>query len=90
MTIHPQLRPTITEWKEAIKYELGQQACVKCGSTSNLEIDHIVPRVDGGVNRLSNFQILCAKCHRSKSAKEAQMRSQSRQKLDAAHHSLKR
>jgi 5-methylcytosine-specific restriction endonuclease McrA len=40
--------------------------CKYCGSTENLEIDHIIPLAKGGTNELDNLQILCKKCNRKK------------------------
>ena len=36
----------------------------------NLEMDHIIPLVEGGTNRRENLQALCKKCHRKKTAVE--------------------
>lgn len=41
-------------------------ACIQCGSTDSLELDHIVRYVDGGSNESENLQTLCARCHRKK------------------------
>lgn len=41
-------------------------ACLKCGSTENLEIDHVVPLSLGGSNEQSNWQVLCKSCNCSK------------------------
>jgi hypothetical protein len=41
--------------------------CQCCGSSSNLEYDHIVPFSCGGSNDVSNIQLLCMSCNRSKS-----------------------
>jgi 5-methylcytosine-specific restriction endonuclease McrA len=38
-------------------------------TTKNLQVDHIIPLAQGGTNEFSNFQALCAKCNREKSAK---------------------
>lgn len=38
-------------------------ACVKCGATSNLEINHIHGRAEGGDDSLTNLETLCAPCH---------------------------
>ncbi|MFN9020776.1 MAG: HNH endonuclease [Pseudanabaena sp.] len=38
-------------------------------TTKNLQVDHIIPLAQGGTNEFSNFQTLCAKCNREKSAK---------------------
>lgn len=41
--------------------------CQCCGSSSNLEYDHITPFSCGGNSSPSNIQLLCMKCNRSKS-----------------------
>lgn len=41
--------------------------CQCCGSFSNLEFDHIKPYSCGGKPEISNIQLLCQKCNRSKS-----------------------
>lgn len=46
--------------------ERDNHQCVVCGSTKNLEVDHIVRYVDGGGNDLSNLRTLCASCHRKR------------------------
>jgi hypothetical protein len=41
--------------------------CQCCGSFQNLEYDHITPFSCGGGNGVSNIQLLCMPCNRSKS-----------------------
>lgn len=41
--------------------------CQCCGSSQNLEYDHIIPFSCGGSSDTSNIQLLCMKCNRSKS-----------------------
>ena len=48
------------------------QVCVHCGATEGLTLDHVVPRVYGGTNERSNFQILCLPCNRLKAKDEVQ------------------
>ncbi len=43
--------------------------CMRCGSTTNLQLEHIVPVSKGGLHDMSNFQILCKSCNCSKSTK---------------------
>ena len=43
-------------------------ACVYCGSTDELEIDHIVPFSRGGACSADNAQVLCGPCNRAKGA----------------------
>lgn len=44
-------------------YERDHYKCRKCGSTHNLEIDHIVPISRGGKTTYDNLQTLCHKCN---------------------------
>jgi hypothetical protein len=41
--------------------------CKCCGSSIDLEYDHIVPFSCGGRSTTSNIQLLCQRCNRSKS-----------------------
>jgi 5-methylcytosine-specific restriction endonuclease McrA len=43
--------------------------CVKCNSTTNLQIDHIYPKSKGGSDVLGNLQTLCAQCNLKKGNK---------------------
>ena len=49
----------------------GQQEghCNGCGSIfefRNLEVDHVVPSAKGGSDHISNYQLLCGFCNRTK------------------------
>lgn len=43
--------------------------CVYCGSTENLQLDHMIPFSKGGATTLENLQLLCQKCNIEKSNK---------------------
>lgn len=40
--------------------------CVRCGATSQLQFDHIIPVARGGNSSVQNLQILCAMCNHYK------------------------
>lgn len=42
------------------------RACLKCGATESLSIDHVVPLAKGGDNSPSNLQTLCKRCNSGK------------------------
>jgi hypothetical protein len=50
-----------------VVYARDRGVCQCCGSTLNLEYDHITPYSCGGLSVVSNIQLLCLKCNRSKS-----------------------
>lgn len=61
---------------DSVRYEVlkaGGGRCALCGCTKNerpLDVDHIIPRSRGGSNDISNLQVLCSKCNRSKGNKD--------------------
>ena len=56
--------PVITK---KIVYTRDGGICRCCGSSLSLEYDHITPYSCGGNSDVSNIQLLCLKCNRSKS-----------------------
>jgi 5-methylcytosine-specific restriction enzyme A len=54
------------------------------GPKRRAHCDHIVALIDGGENRSSNLQMICADCHKAKTSSEATARAKSRD-IRAAH-----
>lgn len=54
--------------KEEVLERDGDQ-CVKCGSTRDLQYEHVIPHTRGGSSAKANIQLLCGDCNRSKSNK---------------------
>lgn len=57
----------ISETTKKIVYARDGGSCKCCGRTAPLEYDHITPFSCGGASDVSNIQLLCQQCNRSKS-----------------------
>lgn len=53
----------LTKRRKEQVLERDGHACVWCGSTEWLEVDHIVRYADGGTHDLDNLRTLCHDCH---------------------------
>ena len=51
------------------KIENGAR-CVYCGSTENLSVDHLFPRIKGGADNVENLVCSCKSCNSSKGKKD--------------------
>jgi hypothetical protein len=47
----------------------AKACCMNCGSTDDIQFDHIIPFSNGGTHDVSNLQLLCKKCNLLKSDK---------------------
>jgi len=57
----------VPETTKKIVYNRDAGRCKCCGSTTDLEFDHVIPFSCGGGNEAFNVQLLCLSCNRSKS-----------------------
>jgi len=57
----------ISKTTKKIVYSRDGGICKCCGSSTNLEYDHITPYSCGGNSDVSNIQLLCQQCNLSKS-----------------------
>jgi hypothetical protein len=57
----------VSETTKKIVFSRDGGICNCCGSSSKLEYDHITPFSCGGTSDVSNIQLLCQQCNRSKS-----------------------
>jgi 5-methylcytosine-specific restriction endonuclease McrA len=46
--------------------KLYSSSCVKCNSSEEIQMDHIIPISKGGRHSIGNIQPLCKKCNNSK------------------------
>jgi 5-methylcytosine-specific restriction endonuclease McrA len=49
-------------------FERDGGRCVECGSSFEIQYDHVIPVALGGASTAANLQILCAPCNRAKGA----------------------
>lgn len=59
-------RKTINEKMRDRVLKKYKHKCKECGSTKNLEIDHIIPFSIGGTTDKKNLQVLCKVCNLKK------------------------
>ncbi len=53
-------------FKERHRREWMEVSCARCGSTEELQLDHVKPRFLGGTATRDNAQTLCGPCNRTK------------------------
>lgn len=59
--------PESTSWSRRRQLVLERdKACLRCGSTQNLDVDHILPQSAGGHDELSNLRAMCRSCNRKR------------------------
>lgn len=60
---------SISQLRREQVYARDGNACVNCGSTSDLTLDHKIPRSRGGTNDPANLQTMCEPCNVQKANK---------------------
>lgn len=54
----------VWSWGAVAGYVMQRDGtCQRCGSDRRLEVDHILPVVDGGTDDPENLRLLCHGCH---------------------------
>lgn len=66
---HKNVRTRIPSHVRQAVYQRDGGKCSNCGSSEDIELDHIVPVSKGGSNTTQNVEFLCRSCNRSKSDK---------------------
>ncbi|MFH8346774.1 HNH endonuclease [Streptomyces sp. NPDC018045] len=61
-----QNRPGDFHKRRALVLARDRFTCQRCGSKTELEVDHLTPVSKGGSWELSNLWVLCRDCHRRK------------------------
>jgi len=59
-------RPYIPQEIVGFVYMRDGGRCCECGSTKNLQLDHIIPFAKGGSSEPENLQLLCKECNQKK------------------------
>lgn len=74
----------------ALKFKLWAMPCVVCSDEGDIEIDHIIPVIQGGTRDESNLQPLCFQCHKRKGPKTGRSNEELRELylLDTRKHHL--
>ncbi|MCW8884153.1 MAG: HNH endonuclease [Motiliproteus sp.] len=64
-------------WRKLRKQAMNRdswlcQACLEMGRvTPATEVDHVIPKADGGTDRLSNLRAICKPCHQDKTQQDS-------------------
>lgn len=68
--VHPRAGNNFTPRQKRLIRQRDGRKCRRCGKTSSLHFDHVVPIYRGGTNAIANGQILCEDCHKKKTKRD--------------------
>ncbi len=72
IAVGPVMPPRKRQWiKDSVRQEIYDRdgnACIACGSTQRLTLDHILPYTHGGSDDPENLRTLCRSCNSSRGA----------------------
>ena len=60
------------KWREKIRpavLERFNYQCVTCGTSEDLTVDHIIPKVHGGTDDMDNLRVMCRRHNSNKGAR---------------------
>lgn len=59
-------------WRRLRKMVLAEEPfCMVCKRNASAEVDHIIPKFEGGGNERENLQGICIECHQQKTIKDS-------------------
>lgn len=65
----PRAKRNTTDGRRKEIYKRDGHACVNCGATKKLTLDHKIPLSRGGTNEAANLQTMCKPCNGEKANK---------------------
>ena len=70
----------ITSKRRNDVFRLDEDCCLCCGSSSELRVDHILPKAAGGKDGWENLQTLCERCNQLKADQHIDYRDDERRR----------
>ena len=71
---------TIKKKRKQQVRSLDGERCLRCGSSNELRVDHILPKAAGGKGGWKNLQTLCERCNQLKADQHIDYRDDERRR----------